>query len=420
VKRVDWFVARRYLSSTKKGRFLSFSTIISIGGVAVGVMALLIVVAVMTGLQRDLQTKILGSTPHIYVFDPSAGMAFRLGDWKTTLKTVQAMPGVTSAEPFVLSAVMIARAGDPKYIQPAALQGIDPLSSKVPLTGLEQKIRDGIYPWGATKSGLPGVLVGYRLASRMGIFAGDTIAVMSVENTKINVATGWPDPRVRPFEVTGTFDTGMYEYDNTNMYASLADVQSYLDMPDDTVSGIGINVTDPWTADDFATTLREKFGHRDTTQTWLDLNRSLFSALALEKLAMAVILLLIIIVASFNIVSTLMMLVKEKTREIGILKSMGMTDGSVLRIFISQGLIIGLTGTLIGLIGGLGAMYVITHWQLVQLPADVYFIDHLPLELDLFDGSLIVIVSLLIAFMATINPAWRASKLVPVDAIRHD
>ncbi len=420
MRRVDWFVARRYLSSTKKGRFLSFSTIISIGGVAVGVMALLIVVAVMTGLQRDLQKKILGSTPHIYLFDPSAGMAFRLGDWKTTLKTVQEMPGVTSAEPFILTAVMITHSSTPTYVQPAALQGIEPLSSKVPLTELEQKIRDGVYPWGKTKSGLPGVLVGYRLASRMGIFPGDTINVISIENTKINVMTGFPDPHIRPFEVTGTFESGMFEYDNTNIYGSLSEVQSYLELSPDTVSMIGINITDPWKADVAAAALREKLGHRDTTNTWLDLNRSLFGALALEKLAMAVILLLIIIVASFNIVSTLMMLVKEKTREIGILKSMGMTDGSVLRIFISQGLIIGLVGTLIGVAGGLGAMYVITHWQLVQLPADVYFIDHLPLELDLIDGALIVIVSLLIAFIATINPAWRASKLVPVDAIRHD
>lgn len=419
MRRVDWFVARRYLSSTKKGRFLSFSTIISIGGVAVGVMALLIVVAVMTGLQRDLQKKILGSTPHIYVFDPSAGMALRLGDWKGTLKTVNEIPGVVSAEPFILSAVMIARAGQPTYVQPAALQGIEPMSAKVPLTELEQKIRDGTYPWGPTKSGLPGVLVGYRLAARMGLFAGDTIAVLSVENTRVNVMTGYPDPRIRQFEVTGTFDSGMFEYDNTNMYAALADVQSYLDMAADTVSGIGVNVVDPWTADIAAATLREKLGNR-TTQTWLDMNSSLFGALKLEKLAMAVILLLIIIVASFNIVSTLMMLVKEKTREIGILKSMGMTDGSVLRIFITQGLVIGLTGTMIGLFGGLTAMYVITHFELVKLPADVYFIDHLPLALDVFDGALIIIVSLLIAFIATINPAWKASKLVPVDAIRHD
>lgn len=420
MKRVDWFVARRYLSSTKRGRFLSFSTIISIGGVAVGVMALLIVVAVMTGLQRDLQNKILGSTPHIYVFDPSAGMALRLGDWKNTLDVVRKTPGVLAAEPFVLSAVAIVRASNRSYAQPGALQGIDPMSSKVPLTALEQKIRNGVYPWGKTKSGLPGVLVGYRLANRMGLFAGDTIIALTVENMKTNAMTGEPEPRYAPFEVTGTFDTGMFEYDNTNMYAALEDVQKFLGMGPDTVAGLGVNIADPWGADAFATKLRDRLGHRDTTQTWLELNGSLFSALKLEKLAMAVILLLIIIVASFNIVSTLMMLVKEKTREIGILKSMGMTDGSVLRIFITQGLIIGLTGTTIGLGGGLTTISVITHFHLISLPADVYFIDYLPLILDPFDGVMIVVVSLLIAFLATINPAWKASRLIPVEAIRHD
>ncbi|MEO5509628.1 MAG: ABC transporter permease [Longimicrobiales bacterium] len=417
MKRIDWFVARRYLSSTRKGRFGSFSTLVSIGGVAVGVMALLIVVAVMTGLQRDLKSKILGSTPHIYIFEPVG--EFILGDWQRVLNVVRETPGVKAAEPFILSTVGIVSANRPTYGQPASLQGIDPMSSKDPLTDIERQIRLGAVPWGPTKSGLPGVLVGSRLAVRMQVFSGDTIVVMSIENMKISAISGLT-PNMQQFEVTGTFDSGMYEYDNMNIYGDLREVQSYLGMSPDTVSGIAVNVEDEQRADDYAATLRARLDHKDTTQTWLDLNRSLFDALKLEKLAMEVILSLIILVASFNIVSTLMMLVTEKTREIGILKSMGMTDGSVLRIFITQGLIIGVIGTALGMLGGLGIMYVIKHFNLISLPADVYFIDRLPLRLETFDGVMIVVVSLLIALLSTIYPAWKASKLVPVDAIRHD
>jgi lipoprotein-releasing system permease protein len=326
-----------------------------------------------------------------------------------------------SAEPLILSQVVVGRAPLSTYVQPAQLQGIDPMSSKVPLMLIEDSIRAGRYAWGATKSGLPGVLVGYRLATRLNLAAGDTLIVMSIENIKgINPVTGFPDPRTGFFEVLGSFETGMFEYDNMNVYAALADVQNYIGLPADTIGMIGVNIRDPMTANEFANRLKEKVNFRDATQTWLEINGSLFNALALEKLAMAVILTLIIIVASFNIISTLMMLVREKTREIGILKSMGMTDGSIMRIFMSQGLIIGIVGTGIGLFGGLTTMYVITKFKLIELPADVYFIDHLPLRLEFFDGAMIVLASLVIAFLATINPARRASKLIPVEAIRHD
>jgi lipoprotein-releasing system permease protein len=419
VKGIDWFVARRYLSSTRKGRFGSFSTLISIGGVAVGVMALLIVVAVMTGLQRDLKEKILGSTPHVYVFEPIG--EFKLGDWERALDVVRKTPGVIAAEPFMLSdAVGIVSPNRPTYGQPAVLQGIDPWSSRLPLTELENKIRDGVYPWGRTKSGLPGLLIGYLLANRMQLFPGDTVIAMTIANMQVNSLLGTLQPTMQQFEVTGTFDTGMYEYDNMNMYGDLREVQAYLGLPADTVSGIAVNVRDEMRADDFGAAIRQRLDNRVTTRTWLDLNQSLFDALKLEKLAMEMILSLIILVASFNIVSTLMMLVTEKTREIGILKSMGMTDGSVLRIFVVQGLIIGVVGTAIGLVGGLSIMWVIKHFELIKLPADVYFIDKLPLSLDFFDGAMIVVVSILISLLATIYPAMKASKLVPVDAIRHD
>jgi lipoprotein-releasing system permease protein len=417
VKRLDWFVARRYLASRRKGRFLSLITLIAVGGVAVGVMALMIVIAVMTGLSRDLQAKILGSTPHIYVFQQSFG--FRLGDWQNVLERVRKIPGVVAAEPFMLSNVLVTvQSTGGEYAQPGILYGIDPQSSPTPLTELERQIRAGEYRLGPTPSGLPGVLVGYRLADRLGLVDGDTLIAITSEN--IEVTTFGLNPRMLQYEVTGTFRTGMFEYDDKNLYAQLSAVQDLLGVPADTVSGLAVNVADAWHVEEVRARVSEALPYPFTIQDWTQINGSLFSALRLEKLAMAVILSLIILVAAFNIVSTLIMVVRDKTREIGILKSMGMTDELVLRIFVLQGLTIGVIGTLLGAVGGLVLIGIIDRYELIRLPGDVYFIEKLPLKLDLVDGALIVGLSLAIALLATIYPARQAAKLVPVDAIRYE
>jgi len=417
VKRLDWFVARRYLASRRKARFLSMITLIAVGGVAVGVMALMIVIAVMTGLSRDLQAKILGSTPHIYVFQQSFG--FRLGGWQNVLERVRATAGVVAAEPFMLSnvAVTVPSTGG-KYAQPGILYGIDPANSPTPLTELEAQIRAGRYRLGRVASGLPSILVGYRLADRLGLVAGDTLVIGTLEN--IEATTLGFMPRLMEYEVTGVFATGMYEYDDKNLYASLDAVQELLGVPSDTVSGLAVNVADAWRVDEVRARLSEALPYPYYVQDWTQINGSLFSALRLEKLAMAVILSLIILVAAFNIVSTLIMVVRDKTREIGILKSMGMTDELVLRIFVLQGLTIGVIGTFLGSVGGLVLIWVIDRYELIKLPGDVYFIETLPLKLDLADGVMIVGLSLLIALLATIYPARQAARLVPVDAIRHE
>ena len=417
MRRLDWFVARRYLASRRTGRFLSLITLIAVGGVAVGVMALMIVIAVMTGLSRDLQAKILGSTPHIYVFQQSFG--FRLGDWQNVLERVRKIPGVVAAEPFMLSNVLVTvQSTGGEYAQAGILYGIDPQSSPTPLTELERQIRAGEYRLGPTPSGLPGVLVGYRLADRLGLVDGDTLIAITSEN--IEVTTFGLNPRMLQYEVTGAFRTGMFEYDDKNLYAELSAVQDLLGVPADTVSGLAVNVADAWHVEEVRARVSEALPYPFTIQDWTQINGSLFSALRLEKLAMAVILSLIILVAAFNIVSTLIMVVRDKTREIGILKSMGMTDELVLRIFVLQGLTIGVIGTLLGAVGGLVLIGIIDHYELIRLPGDVYFIEKLPLNLDLVDGALIVGLSLAIALLATIYPARQAAKLVPVDAIRYE
>ncbi|HSJ13706.1 MAG TPA: FtsX-like permease family protein [Longimicrobiales bacterium] len=417
MRHLAWFVARRYLASRRKGRFLSAITLIAVGGIAVGVMALMVVIAVMTGLQRDLQAKILGTTPHIYVFQQNMG--FRLGGWERVLEQVRQVPGVTAAEPFMQTnvAVTLQETGG-AYAEAGVLYGIDPHASRQPLTDIERQIRAGELSLAPSAAGLPGLLMGARLAEKLGVFTGDTVVVATLENIH-QTPTGFM-PALRQFAVTGTFRTGMYEYDLSHMYGELAEVQSFLDLPPDTVSGIAVNISDPWRAEQVANQVRQAIDFPYYTWSWMALNGSLFSALKLEKLAMAVILSLIVLVAAFNIVSTLIMVVRDKTREIGILKSMGMTDETVLRIFVLQGVAVGVIGTALGTAGGLLLIALQNRYQLVKLSGEVYFIEQLPAVLDWVDAALIVGISLLIAFGATIYPARQAARLVPVDAIRHE
>ena len=414
MKKLEWFIARRYLAGRKRGRFLSLITVIAVGGIFVGVMALITVIAVMTGLQRDLQEKILGSNPHIYVFQQS-GAGFRMDNWGPVLEKVRAVEGVVAAQPFIMTQVGIARPG---YAVGGQLLGIDPNMTGTPMTDIERQIQKKELSFGPTRSGEPGVLVGRRLADKLGVLEGDVITVGALENIH-ETATGIM-PSIRKYEVTGIFTTGMYEYDNQNMYVQLAAVQDLLSYDSSTVSGIAVNVTEPWDADVVSSRIHKVLGFPYYTNDWKELNASLFSALKLEKLAMALILFLIVLVAAFNIISTLIMVVADKTREIGILKSMGLTRGSVLRIFILQGIAIGLIGTALGTGGGLVLVMLLAKYQFITLPGDVYFIDRLPVALNPLDVLWIVAASVIIAFAATIYPARQASKLMPVEAIRHD
>ena len=420
MKRLEWFVARRYLSSRRRGRrLLSLSTFIAIGGVAVGVMALMVVIAVMTGLQRDLQAKILSMTAHIQVTE--AGSSFRMGNWREVKERIEAMPHVVSVAPWVNPDVVVTRGAG--YAAPGQLFGIAPELSRQPISAVEDSLAiagislgDPGDHYDCTVSP-PNVVMGRRLAQRLAVLPGDTLIVGSFEKVNFG-ALGNIQPAWCQFVVAGTVSTGMYEYDNLNMYARLEAVQSLLELTPDSISMLAVNIDDPWNSDEVARQIRDELGFPYETFDWKSLNASLFSALALEKLAMAVILSLIIIVAAFNIVSMLTMVVSDKTREIGILKSMGMTDGTVLRIFMLQGLTIGAVGTLIGGISGWLLITAVDRFDLVKIPAEVYFIDSLPFALDPLDIVLIAGVSMLIAFGATIYPALQAARLLPVDAIR--
>jgi lipoprotein-releasing system permease protein len=416
VKRLDWYIARRYLASRRKGSFVSLITLIAVGGVFVGVAALITVIAVMTGLQQDLQAKILGMNPHVYVFQQGGG--FRMPEWRPVLDTVRKAPAVVAAEPFVMTQVAVIIPGT-EYGQPGTLYGIDPPAEGPSLTTVEEQIRAGELRFGPSTTGHPPLLVGQRLAAKLNVFPGDTVIVASLENLKTPASSGYPVPAMQVYEVADRFSTGMYEYDSNYMYAPLAATQELLELGDG-VSGIGVTVEDAWLADSTAIWIQQKLAFPYYTNDWIQLNSSLFSALKLEKLAMTVILFLIVVVAAFNIISTLIMVVADKTREIGILKSMGMTDGTVLRIFMQQGLAIGVVGTALGTGLGLLAVWALDRYRFIELPGDVYFLDTLPVALDPLDLLSIVGLSILVAFAATVYPARQASRLLPVEAIRHE
>ncbi|MSR21269.1 MAG: ABC transporter permease [Gemmatimonadetes bacterium] len=417
MKRLHWYIARHYLGSSRGG-LLSLITWIALGGVTVGVTALVVVIAVMTGMQEDLRAKILESTPHVIVLEQSASL--RLLDWETVVDSVLAVEGIVGAAPFALSEVSVLRRGaSGNYPQGATLYGIDIDTTRAAPTEMERQIVEGSLNLAPPASGLPPLLMGGLLADRMQVFEGDTLILMSLENLNADIFGGYT-PTVRQFEVTGTFTTGMYDYDLKNIYTTLEAAQDLIGLEPGTASGIGARTADPEIAPEVARELGERLGYPYYVESWVATNRALFSALRLEKLAMQLILFLIVLVAAFNIVSTLVMVVSDRTREIGILKAMGMTRGGILRVFVLQGAWIGVTGTALGTIGGLGLCFVLDRYEIIKIPPDVYFVDHLPVSVQATDILLIVGASVAVAFLATIYPAVQASRLEPVDAIRHE
>ena len=414
--RVELWIARRYLQSRRASRFVSLITFIATAGVAVGVMALIVVTGVMSGLQKDLREKILIANAHVRVLTYGEGL--RLDDWHRVLGVVKKQPGVLAAAPFVVSQGLVSTQHD--YAEGVAVVGIDPDTGTRAVTALARSFTTGDLRFATHEAGVDGgVVLGRRLAERLSAFPGTVVTVISPAGSQFNRAIGAVIPRYWKFEVTGTFDTGMFQYDDTYVVMSRELAQRFAGL-DSAVSGIELRVDDPWHADRVATALVDSLGFPYRALDWKQQNASLFSALKLEKLAMAVILLLIVLVAAFNIVSTLTMAVSDRTKEIGILQAMGMTGPQIRRIFVAQGMVVGVVGTSIGLFGGLLIGLLLGKYRLIPLNPSVYFIDHLPVDLNFSDVTSIVVASLLIATLATVYPAGQAARMAPVDAIRHE
>jgi len=412
---VELWIAGRYLRHRRTSRFVSLITLIATAGVAVGVTALIIVTGVMSGLQSDLRQKILIANPHIRLMTYGEGL--RLDDWRRVRQVALRDPDVVAAAPFVLSQGILTAGHD--YAEGAAVIGMAPDTGSRAVTDIARTFLTGDLRFATHAPDVDGgLIIGRRLADRLSAFPGTIVTLVS-PGSSYNRALGTFVPRFFRFEVTGTFETGMYEYDNSYVIMPVSVAQRFAGL-DTAMSGVELRVKDPWTADKVARRLEERLGFPYRALDWQTQNSGLFSALKLEKLAMSVILLLIVLVAAFNIVSTLTMSVTDRTKEIGILRAMGMTAGQVRAIFVAQGMVVGVVGTAIGACFGIAVSIGLNHYRLIPLNPAIYFIDHLPVQLNPRDLAVTVLASLLIAAVATMYPARQAAALLPVEAIRHE
>jgi lipoprotein-releasing system permease protein len=409
----ELFVSLRYLLAKRRQTFISLVTFISIAGVAVGVMALIVVLAVMNGFQNELRERILGITSHIVV----TSLKGSIEDYRDVIARVEKEPDVVAATPYIYAQVMVS---SQRGLSGAVVRGLDPESAgKVVNIGRNLKegqladlasVLDGQIP------PYQGIILGTELAKNLGARLHDWINVLSPAARLTPMGRA---PKTQVFRVVGIFESGMYEFDSTLAYVGLAVAQQFLGLGD-VVSGVEIKVNDIYKADRITNSLQAKLGHPYWIRDWMQMNRNLFAALKLEKAAMFIILTLIILVAAFNIISSLIMLVMEKTRDIAILKAMGANDSNIRRIFVLQGLIIGVFGTTLGLGGGYGLCGLLKKYEIIKLAPDVYNIPTLPVRMETLDVVVIAVAAVIICLLATIYPSWQAARLDPAEALRYE
>jgi lipoprotein-releasing system permease protein len=402
----EWFIARRYLVSQQTGSFISLNSFFSIGGVVVGVAALVFVMSMMNGFEKELRTRILGVTSQITVFPR---FEESLTDPQTDMKDLSQVKGVVAAAPFIYykAAVASNETGDGIVVR-----GIDPALENG-VTGLKDKIVSGQYNVGPNEKGEGGIILGRTLAERLNVSPGDPIVLFSLRGEKLRSGA---QPKVKRFEVRALFETGMFEYDAGMAYISLSDAADLFKI--NGVSGIHLRTDDMFGADKTAAVIDSQFPERFDAIDWKEMNRNIFSWTQLEKIGMFIALSLIIAVAAFNIISTLVMIVMEKRHEIGILKTMGSVPASISRIFMSIGLVVGILGCLLGWGMGYLLCWVQIRFNIVSLPPEIYFINTLPIDMRLFDFLVVGVASVLVCFLATIYPARRAANLSVVEVLR--
>jgi lipoprotein-releasing system permease protein len=408
----EYFIGGRYLRARQKNAFISLITLLSVAGVAVGVMALIVVIAVMTGFEVDLKTRILAGQSHLIVMRHGGPFT----DYREVMEKIRTVDGVEASTPFVYAQIMLRSSYGASG---AVLRGIDPETAGSVIKTLQHVSLPEASPAGDKEdasAGYPGIVLGRELARNLGVVKGDMVYVISPLGMLSPIGH---IPAMKQFQVTGFFESGMYEYDGSFAYIDLKEAQKMLRL-DHAVTGIEVRVKDIYQARQIGEKIIAVLGYPYWAKDWMQMNQNLFRALKLERRVMFVILTLIVLVAAFNIASTLIMLVMGKTRDIAILKAMGATDKNIRKIFVFNGMVIGIVGTFLGLCFGLLLCTFLKHYDIVELTGDIYyFTTTLPVKLEIWDVTAIISAALAICFLATLYPAHQAAKLDPVESIRY-
>lgn len=421
MKRWEIMVALRYLRARRREMFVSLIALIAGGGVAIGVMVLCIVMAVMTGFEEDLRDRILGFNPQIVLLSHSGTMR----DYPKVLDAIADAPGVAAAAPFIYGQAMVS---SDNSVAGAVVRGVEPARASA-VVDVQRHLKEGkterlgeTMPVTTIIDGkdetieVPQVLLGFELAKTLGVGVGDWINLMSPLGSPTAVGMV---PRVKRFGVGGIFDSGMYDYDSTIVFMSMADAQRFFEVGDK-ATGVEVKVEDIDSARIVARDLEKRVGYPYFARDWMEVNRNLFVAFRLEKFIQFIVLLLIVLVAAFNIAATLVMVVMEKRKDIAILKSMGATNLAIAAVFVFKGAVIGILGTVTGILGGLAGAALLERYQFIELPKDVFYVSTVPVRIYPENFALVAIAAIAICILATIYPARQAARLAPVDVMRYE
>ena len=403
----ELFIALRYLLARRRQAFISLISLISMLGVAVGVMALVIALALMTGLQGELRDRLLGATAHVYVLKAGG-----LPDYDAEVARLKAVPGVSGAAPAIIDKALVTTDAGSQFI---TIKGIDP-ALEGGVTDLGRSMTAGtLVDLARSVDEVPGIVLGEGLAASLNVRVGGAVTLLTPSGTLSPMGMM---PRPRRATVTGIYSLGIFEFDSSYGFVSLDFARRLTGKTD--VDLVQLRVADIYGAPAVAERIGAQLGPDYVAQDWTEMNRSLFSALGLEKLAISITIGLIVMVAALNIVASLVLLVMEKSRDIAILKTMGTSSGVVMRIFMLQGLVIGLVGTAAGAAGGLILSEVADRYKLIRIPADVYQVSYVPFVVQPMDFALVVVSAVVICFLATLYPSRQASRLDPVQALRYE
>lgn len=406
----EFFIAKRYLRSKRKSRFVSVVTLISVGGVLIGVTALDFILSMMNGYEKEVRSRIIGTTAHVSVFSTyNEGIQ----NYQELIPGIKEVKHVENVAPYIYyKAAIASKTGSDGIV----VRGIDPEKERL-VTDLERNLKVGSLYLEREEDELPGILLGATLADRLGVELGDKVVLFSLKEGSLT--TGWSQPKASKLKVRGIFETGMYEYDASLVYISLYTAQKLFNLGTK-VTGLHVKLDNLYQAEKVAKEVEKKLGYHYYALDWMHMHKNLFSWMALEKYAMFIVLSLIVAVAAFNIISTLIMVVIEKRKDIGILKSMGSTNTSIMKIFMFEGLVVGAVGTILGSVFGYLLCWVQRSFNIISFPPEIYFISYLPVDMRPLDFILVASAAMLLTFLATVYPARRAAQLSPVEAIRYE